>query len=260
MIANEMCFEFLVGYDKVASLSAPGYEDEEISVLLSQAQERYIKTRYQPLGNKYRKGFEQVEKRRIDLSELIRNYEVMTPSTDQTNVMRNGTLYDLPADFFLAIEGDVVTNQANCGQSANLHLSTDTLNSYTEYIRVPVKPISHDEYIVNVNNPFKKPYCDTGLNEGLVWRLEYSRETLYTNPKRHELITDGTFGIMGYHLRYLRKPNDIVCDFVTTANQVHCELAESTHREIVDIAITIALENIQDPRIQTQPSIQQTNE
>jgi len=262
MTANEMDFEFLLNFDKVASSGAPGYTEAERSSFLSIAQERYIKTHYHSLGNKYKKGFEHTEKRRTDLKELIRDYQVLTPSSDQDGINKNGTFYDLPEDYMWAIEEDIVTDVVECGESGiSRPLTGFDLNDYLYAVRIPVKPISHDEFIANKHNPFKKPYCDNLQGEGLCWRLDFSREDLFTNPQRHELITNGVFGITGYHMRYIRKPNDIVIDNTSPyTNMVNCELSDSTHREIIDIAVGIALENIQDPRFQTQALETNNNE
>lgn len=238
MTANEMADELEVLFNKVTNNDSPGYEDAELSLILNKSQERFRNQIYSG-SNKLQEGFEETEKRRKDLSELTKNVEISTASSNQLGTLPNGTFYDLPDDFLYAIKEEV------------------TINSSEECIdgnRIRVKPITHDEYAINVDNPFKQPY------DGLVWRLDYSRTTDNTNPKRHELITDGTYNITTYHLRYLRRLADIVVDRVTPTNQINCVLDESTHRRIIDIAVEILLEITVDNRLQTNLLLNQTNE
>lgn len=75
----------------------------------------------------------------------------------------------------------------------------------------------------------------------------------------HELITHG-WDIKEYHVRYVRLPKDIVVDTVTPANQVHCELNASTHREIIKIAVTNTLAALEDPRYNIAVQENLTNE
>jgi len=86
MTASEMSYEFKILYDKITNFDAPGYEPEEISRLLTKAQERVVFDCYNPLGNKYKQGFEDTEARRRDLRALVIGTTLSTPSTDQPNI------------------------------------------------------------------------------------------------------------------------------------------------------------------------------
>jgi len=92
-----------------------------------------------------------------------------------------------------------------------------------------VLPIRHDEYIMNVDNPFAKPY------EKLVWRVDYGA----TGAKKHELITAAGQSVSVYNLRYLRKPA-----VININNGVDCDLHESIHEEIVEMAVMMAISSI----------------
>lgn len=238
MNANEMAFELLFGFDKINNSDSPGYEDSEISSLLNKAQERFLLQTYSGT-NKFKEGFEETEKRRKDLSELTANVIITTASATQTGTLPNGTLYDLPTNFIYAIKEEVV-------------ISSD--DECDDGKRIKVKPITHDEYTINIENPWKQP------DNTLVWRLDYSRVTDNTNPKRHELITDGSYNITAYHLRYLRRLPNIVVDLDTPANQINCILDEITHNRIVDLAVEIALELTVDPRLQSNVALNNKNE
>lgn len=222
MIATEMSYEFKVLYDKITNFDAPGYTEEEISRFLSKAQERVVLGYYTSLGNKDREGFEETEARRKDLVELVKGTTISSPSASQTGVLPNGTFYDLPTDCLYAISEEVT-------------LESD--DDCVDGTRIRVKPITHDEYSINVRNPFKKPH------KRLVWRLDY-------NTRRHELVTDGTYDITDYHLRYIKKPNPIITAIGITIEGVtgvqNCQLNDILHRRIIDEAVKIAT-GITDP-------------
>lgn len=222
MTANEMKFAFQLKFDSLFEFGAPAYDDRQISALLTDAQARiFIKT-YNPLGDKYREGFEGSEKRRRDLEQFIRSSTITSSVATTGKEHPNGTFYELPEGFLYAIE-------EGC---------TLVGNSYESLVR----PVKHDEYHANKNNPYKKPYKD------LVWRMDFSRDDsgsdggdAYTGrtAKRTELITDGT-AITNYRVRYLATPPNIKCDEFDTSEQIHCILDISIHPDIIDEAVVIA--------------------
>lgn len=222
MTATEMKDLFLILYDKITNLAAPGYTDGEISDFLNKAQLQFVKHRYSEKGNKYREGFEETEKRRKDLAQLTRNLEA-TLSSDQTGVSPNGYFYDLPKGFMYTLR-----------EEATLESSDNCIDGE----RIYVKPITHDEYAINLLNPFKKP------DSSVVWRLDYSNTSPSTSTistKRHELVTDGSYTIGTYHIRYLKVPSEIDIE-----NSIASELDPAIHDELVDIAVRIAA-GITDP-------------
>ena len=237
MTANQMADEFEVIFDKITNNDSPGYEDTEISVFLNRGLDEFVDDTYTGT-NLTKESFEETEKRRKDLSELTSNAEITTPSTSQTGNLPNGTIYDMPSDFLYAIKEEA------------------TISSEDECVdgrRILVKPVSHDYYGNNIDNPFKKPFDE------LVWRVDYSRTTAGTGNKRHELITDGSYDITTYHVRYLKNPTAIVVNRTTPASMVNCILDQSTHRRIIDRAVKIALEVTADPRLQTNVAISKAN-
>jgi hypothetical protein len=216
MDSLEMKQEFLILYDKVTNFDAPGYEDIEISIFLTKAQERVVLSLYNPLVNRVREGFEETEARRKDLQELVKGVTLTTPSTSQSNHLPNGVFYTLPEDFLYAISEEVTL------------ASTDPCINGT---RLRVKPITHDFYSINLANPWKKPSV-----KNAVWRLDYS-------DGKHELVTDGTYTISQYHLRYMKRLTPIIIgtDIVDgVAGPTNCELNTILHKRIIDEAVKIA--------------------
>ena len=220
MTATEMQEEFLILYDKITNFDAPGYEDDEISRFLSRAQERFVLHVYNPMANKYVTGFEGTEKRRKDLSALVRDV-TLTAAAVQTDSKADGTFFELPDDFLFTIQEEAEIS------------STDSC--YDSSTGVEVKPITHNYYLKNKKNPYKKPYGE------LIWRLDFSRNG---TKKRHELVTDDATTVENYRVRYIKKPTPICTSVGVTIEGVtgisNCELDPITHRAIVDEAVALA--------------------
>jgi hypothetical protein len=234
MTANEMAtrLEYLV--DRTSSSGSPGFEDAELSALLTKAMWQFIKQTISPLTNAKRQGFEESEIRNQGFSNLIKN-GTATPSSYTTENLPNGQFVDLPEDFMYTLSESATTNH-KCG-------------SNSEFTIADVDVISHNEFSQLRDNPYRKPRV--GNSTGRVWRMQIGRTTdgidvqaLDTTApnrtvKRHELITNGNFTITKYNFRYLKYPNDIVVDFDTPTNQKNCILDDATHEPILEIAASI---------------------
>jgi len=236
MTANEMAYSFDVRYDAISTLSLPGYIDSEKSLFLNLAQERLVKSYYNPEGNKYKKGFEGTEKRRKDLSRLVRT-SVLPDGTPKCVLVPGSSgglsstsrYFTLPDDFWLSI--------VEWGFSKE-----DTTARPPKPLepRYDVIPITHDEYNIQKSNPFNKPKC------GKAWRLDITTDA---GVRYHEIIAD--VPLVQYHVRYIKKMNNIVVNTEDPTTQVDSELDDTLHREIVDIAVELALETVADRRFQS---------
>lgn len=71
MTIEEMHIAVNLGVQKIASFQVDNLLPQEIDHELNDAMESFIKQRYSPMGNKYRKGFEQSQKRIDDLRALV---------------------------------------------------------------------------------------------------------------------------------------------------------------------------------------------
>lgn len=241
MDSNTMANELELRLDRSDSFGSPGYEDFELSSVLTEAQEQYVKKFISELNNRKLQGFEETEIRSQGLSALIKRGASLSASASQTDVIPNGKFFDLPADFMYAIYETAVIDKVIC--------NTET------FMDVTVRPISHDDIARLVRNKYKKPYYkDYGV--GMVWRLVYSRFTDGIDPavaatsKRHQLITDGTFNVTGYSISYLKNPDAIVVDRTTPANRRNCILDVSTHNTIIDIAVDLMMNRVKEQKLQ----------
>jgi len=215
--------EFYLKLDKIASLALPGFEPAEIAVIASDVQEQLILDKYSSKNND---GFEQTEKRTAELGELVTN-AILSPLTYNPLLnVNNGVFVDLPNDyptnvFWLPIYEEVTINK-KCDNN---------------FIKLPVKETTHVELNQLKKDPFNKPT----IKNDLVFRLRYS-------DHKHELVTDGTFNVTSYQLRYIKKPQDI--NLTTNLTAQVSELSDFVHPEILDKTVEEILKVLGDPRIQ----------
>ena len=252
MTANQMAnrLEYLV--DRTSSAGSPGFEDVELSALLTKAMWQFIKQTISPLTNPKGQGIEESEIRNQGFSNLIA-FKREATSIQTSDSLTNGYFVDLPTDFMYTLSEEVVTNTLKC-------------NSLTTYVVCDVEVISHNDYMAQRNNPYRKPRIKN--DAGRVWRMQIGRTTdgedvlaLDTSSpdrtaKRHEIITDGNFTIGAYKFRYLKYPPTIVVDFTTATNQKNCILDDATHEPIIEIAADILRQATDRQTVRNAPPIQ----
>lgn len=234
MTNTEFLDEFNIEYDSVSSNSAPPLDSYEISVFLTQAQDKIL--------DKYAPQFENSEKRRREFSTLLRTATNGSPLSLPSYAIGNQSrFFELESDVRYIVNETVV-----------LYSSETCYNGLT----TKVIPVTHDDYNYNIDNPFKKP------NKRVSWRLDNRNYT--SGNKLVEIITvEGSFA-SSYKYRYIKIPNPIILETLTGGETIggltaatECEMPESIHREILDLAVELALEATGNPRLQTKIGIDQ---
>lgn len=228
--------EFKIALDKADSSAFPELRDVEIDVYLNTAQEKFIKTRY-GLNNIYKQGFEQIQKRTDDLKGIVKTKFVgLNPSNVYASAGINkvyecslGTLYD------------------------DKLLTTASTDVYMFFVKImantcigtccdwePVSLVQQDDMSTISGDPFNSPAADDpkGFFENGNLFLWVSSDVtvssaMMTFIKKPATINKGTYG----------------------GAVVNCELSEHTHREILQLAVQLALENLGSPRVQSQDGI-----
>jgi hypothetical protein len=255
MLANDVWRDVLVKYEKLTSNAAPGIQDSQASSILTKAQWHFILSRIYPLNNNKKQGLEETEARMQGLGALV---TPLTISTFTTGSLSNGVYAELPLDFMYCMMEEAVIDQNDCVTSTPAKLEVDVL--------------SHDEYVKGILDPYKRPYFDGHL--GLVWRLVYGRtNTAYNSQtntttlgydfmtgqtgKLHQLVTDGTFNIVDYEIVYLRQPRPVIVTYYGGGNMQNPELDEATMPALVDIAVDLLKEALNQPNTQIIPQMQQ---
>lgn len=225
MSVQELHQEFKFRCDKLDALNYPNFLPEEIDLILNNAQDRLVKQRY-GINNIKRQSFEETEKRTEDLKNVTVN-AILTPLAYATdNIDVTARFLTLPTDHWFTVQERCNITCTICGASVTQ--------------LVEVVPISHSEFSKVIKDPFKKPNTDKVLR-------------LMENG-RVELISSCT--IVNYRMRYIKEPVRIDINTGVT-----CELSEHIHNELVDLAVSIALEGIEGKRTNSfNPLINNTNE
>ena len=244
MSTAEFKNEFDILYNNISSNAAPGLDLYEISVYLTKAQLEIVKE-YNGSLNKYQKGFDGSDKRRIDLKELIRDYKSTNAivSNNRLTSELQSKFFEIPSDVFLIKYESGLYTKHGCS------------------IEIDIIPITLDDVNKSKKNPFKQPDKD------LAWRVDYNSITSNTV----EIIS--TELITMYHLRYLKYPDPIILTNLSTNEEFSgmnlsiggifieqtCKLNQELHNEILDRAVELATRDYKENTLQNKVQLNNRN-
>lgn len=215
MTNPEFSSEFDILYNNITSNAAPGLNEYEKSVFLTQAQESIILEIYDGRFND--DSFESTEEVTSYINSLVKQARLTTPMQQQ-GISEHSVFYQLPEDlWFITYE--------------SARLQDDRLGCKNGY-EVIVRPITQDTYNRVSKNPFR------GYGENRVLRL--------TMNNLSELISK--FNIESYFIRYISKPEPIILEdlsdygvSIDNKTQVtECKLNPAIHRTILNRAVKLA--------------------
>lgn len=238
MSITEFHNSFKFRMDKMDGLNLPNFLPEEIDLLLNQAQDALVKQKYGK-NNITGDSFEQTQKRIDDLQELVRTVREQ-PSTfndSVENVTYNAVNFELPEDYWLLIWDKAIINCTNCNTTVTIptaEYGQVTLDRSTNVtgIEVEVRTVTHERFQKAIKDAFAGP------DHTKVLRLEYKG--------RIEIVPSTDCTILWYIFRYIKKPARM-----TLSGNITCELSDFMHEEVLNEAVSIALEGIESKRIQT---------
>lgn len=238
MSGPQVLEKFYIEFDRIASAGAPGYEPNEVEILINIAMEQCIVNYYNFKSNPQQYGFEETEKRIEDLGDLVR---YKTHTTFSPGFLPNSVTITLPNTL---VDGQGNPQTSNPPGPTNFDdvawfiiydaVITDKLecNSTTNYKKPLVKEITHQELANMLQDPFNSPNVDRQ-----VFKNRYE-------GRKIALITDGNFSITSYTLGYIRKPQP-----VSLSNSVaFLDIPDHLQREIIEKAVTLSLEKLGDSR------------
>lgn len=237
MTGTEFISEFQLLYD-AASKGAPDVDNYEISVYLTTAQEELAKAYYSG-ENKSKAGFENSEKRRRTMNELVANYSQSSQVSSSRGIISESVFYAIPTNVFYII---------------NEQVTFDSKDTCLDGKSVMVKPITHDEFLVDYKNPFRKP------NKNKAWRLDISKESSNNVVEiiAHEKLSS-------YNIRYVKAPKPIIVEDLTTGDFTglglsingetsvsECLLNSEIHREILNRAVELAIRDFRENNLKAK--------
>lgn len=171
-------------------------------------------------------GIERSAKARTDLKELLRNHTSDTLIASTDNISTMSKFFTIPSDVFVILQEQCIIQSTNSCLDGSM---------------IDVVPKTHDEYNIQINNPFKRP------DDDVVWRLDYN--SIGSNEGKVELISP--HNILKYKMRYISRPEPIVLTVLSNSSfgeglsiegvttYQTCKLDESLHRDILDLAIDL---------------------
>jgi hypothetical protein len=232
MTASEIKEEFNLRYNNALS-GAPGLDTFEISSYLTVAQEQYVKKTYDATRDSSI-SFERTEKARRSLNELVKDEKITSQVSSSRGLVDESKFYE-------------ISNSA-------MYIVLETVKFSSGNI-VKVLPVTHDEFMINYRNPFRKP------NSRKAWRVDLSMENSKTTV---EIVSSEP--IDTYNVRYVSYPSPIIVEDLNTASdvaglgltiqgqtaQATCKLAELTHREIINIAVENAVLDYREGSLQAR--------
>jgi hypothetical protein len=257
MTASETKEEFNLRYNNALE-GAPGLDTFEISSYLTIAQEQFVKLMYDASkdpGN----SFELHERARRSLNELVVNEKVTLPVASARGLVDESVFYEIGAGGGGIQAAEVRTPMYIVLETVRIDVKLGNNEEFNYSNRViPVLPTTHDEFMVNYRNPFRKP------NNNKVWRVDLSKENSKTTV---ELVA--TVPIKEYNVRYIAYPFPIIVENLSTAEdtaglglsingkvaQAACQLNEAAQREIINIAVENAVLDYRDGTLQSRMSL-----
>ena len=215
MTTQEFSNEFDILYNNIMSNSAPGLNEYEKSIFLTQAQEALVLDIYR--GKFDENSFESTEEVSDYINTLVRQSKI-TDTVEGNGISTNSVFYQLPDDIWFITYESVILRDNNL----------DCKNGQ----EVIVKPITQDEYYSISKNPFR------GANDRRVLRL--------LSDNKVELISK--YRIESYLIRYLSKPEPIILDNLSTyrvtingkSEITECKLNPAVHRILLNRAVQLA--------------------
>jgi len=155
--------------------------------------------------------YEYNEKARRSLAKVVKSFDIQISSLPSWEPLSNtSTIYVLDLPDMLRIVEEQLRNINN--------------NS-----RIKIKPVTHDQYLANIDNPFKKPYAK------LAWRVDVENaieiitsSDIYANMANYQ-----------YEIRYVEKPMEI-----DISNTNELDLMDDDLDKIVLSAVNLALRSL----------------
>lgn len=219
MTVQEFSNEFDILYNNIMSNQAPGLDEYEKSVFLTQAQEDIVKAYYQ--GNSAGLGpFENNEAARRSLAGLLEtksyNYSTIAPTKNSREIV-----FQLDPEVWFIVQEHILDADNNV---------------------IDVVPTQYDELSKLRKNPFRGP------SKNRVLRLDYKNNSVIL------FIGDNNISIQDavYFVTFVKKPYPIILTDLSVSNLSindenspldntnPCELSSSIHRLILTQAVALA--------------------
>lgn len=276
MTINEMHYEFKLQYDKIDAYDRRNLEPWEIDSFLNRAIFLFLISRYD-ISKSTKRGFETDQKRISDLSSLhIKSPELqpyitpvlIAPGRYEINVSTLGNnINNSYYRYMFLTKAIVEMEKNNCTKlcEVNLYQIDDRKNTYNEpswnWCRTlgnfgrSTYPVSTVDVPATSQN---NPYYNQNL-ELITPGAPDLHDLLNDRIQSFYLDTTDTNGVSQYtvnkvYISYIKYPNrvffggyDHIDGLVdSSAQQIHCDLNDLVHPEVIRLAVGLARKDLQD--------------
>lgn len=210
-------YSFHAAFGKQSSDFALALNEYEKSFYLTKGQEAVVLGLYSG-RNSTRESFESSEEERRHLADLVIE-DTLYPdvSTGLKGIDNSSVFFNLPDDLWFITYESLNLEKGKCAGMTSLD----------------VYPVRQDEYHKIKKNPFR------GTGDRRALRLDIT-------DNRVEIVSK--YPVSSYYIRYIKKLQPIILvdlpDGLTIngeSNKTECELHESLHQRILDIAVQTAI-------------------
>tara|TARA_R100000995_G_scaffold84563_1_gene63640 strand:+ start:954 stop:2081 length:1128 start_codon:yes stop_codon:yes gene_type:complete len=269
MNVQEMHLAIQQGVDKINSLQADLLLSQEIDIELNKSMMRFINTKY-GRNNKYRKGFEESQKRIDDLRSLVREYEAPTLFKEELGAKFSIDTFTLPPDYLYLVN-----------TLARVHRN-DACTKIDYFLNEPIPllffTISLDTFVCNNNSSIAdsiimyEDASDLTQGSAIVWQNNNSyqfpqdinsvRGDILDNPGTGFTIYWEQFGELNYQGQFIVVPDPNVFPWLewdasvgTVTTIVNVE-SGGTHLQSRDPYYSAA--NLKEKRVLTEEPVEVT--
>lgn len=226
MTHNDIYIKYMIEYDKAnVTSSYPALTEYEIATILDKAYNALIAQKI--TGNNIRRtGFESDIKSISDLQPLIKEYKTydsnfsVTDSFGSSDVT-NSQWIKLPTDFLYFV---------NC----RMKVEKDVNNR----ISIPIKLLTHQMAEKFFETPYNKPWVKQPI--------------CYIEDNKMFIVYDSQWDSPDLYIRlsYIKTPNSFINDLKDSDTEFECN--DTIAEELISLAITFALENVESPRLNSK--------
>lgn len=221
MIIELWHYNFKLRYNKIDSQHKKDLNTAEIDEILNDAIKIWVEQQYS--GNNVKKaGAETIQQKTDNLSSLLIKYPIQPILT--TNLINEG-IYEFPLSTLKGLKFPYLHIMRGYGKIKNC---SD---------RVNITFVEHDDLDYILSDPHRKP--SNGIFKRLIGVFGKSSQS---NIESSIFIYTDNFQIEGIYPEYYKKPSIISIGGYKDINgnlkqKVECDLPESFHTQIIDIAV-----------------------
>lgn len=217
MTSQEFSNEFDILYNNIASNQAPGLDEYEKSVFLTDAQDELV---LEMITGKNFVGdsFEKTEEIRQYLTDIIKTAKLSeAKDSDILKISNKSSIYDVPEDLWFTTYESVTfdSTKMDCKPTSD----------------IAVIPVTQDEFSRIYKNPFRKASKDRVLRLNIAGKIE--------------LISE--YDIESYNIRYISKLTPIILEDLPQGlsikgetKETNCKLNPALHEAILGRAVQLA--------------------